>query len=125
VEEIAAHPDLRRLLLRYGQFLFSQVSQTAACNARHSLYKRLARWLLESHDRSHSDTLTLRHEFLSDMLSARRAGVTIALGELREAGAVDLRRGAIVITDRRRLEAEACECYATVRGAFNQLLPKI
>ncbi|MFC7542542.1 hypothetical protein ACFQU2_27960 [Siccirubricoccus deserti] len=29
-----------------------QVSQTAACNGRHHIEDRLARWLLMAHDRS-------------------------------------------------------------------------
>ena len=37
--------------LRYIEFLLIQTAQVAACNARHNLPKRLARWLLMVRDR--------------------------------------------------------------------------
>jgi len=37
---------LHSLLLRYALAFQTQISQTAACNARHSVEERLARWLL-------------------------------------------------------------------------------
>jgi hypothetical protein len=40
-------------------------SQAAACNARHNLPERLARWLLMVRDRIDSDDLPMTQEFLS------------------------------------------------------------
>src|SRR4051812_5292310 len=50
-QELAANAALKALLLRYGEAHQAQVSQTAACNGRHGLEQRLARWLLMAHDR--------------------------------------------------------------------------
>lgn len=113
---------LQRQLLLYAQALLTQVSQTAACNAQHTIEKRLARWLLIVHDSVGSDELLLTQEFISQMLGTRRSSVTIAAGFLQKAHAIRYSRGRITILDRNRLEAIACECYATVRNEFQRLL---
>jgi len=63
-------PALRPLLLRYLEAMGSQVSQTAACNGRHDLEQRLARWLLMAHDRAGGDEFQITQEFLALMLSS-------------------------------------------------------
>jgi len=52
-------PSLSLLLLRYVQAFHDQTSQTSACNTRHDLPERLARWLLMTHDRVDGDELPL------------------------------------------------------------------
>lgn len=112
-----------RLLLRYTQAFIAQVAQTAACNASHLVEERCARWLLMTHDRVAGDRLQLTHEFLAFMLGVRRAGVTVAMGELQERGLIRYTRGHVEVRHRSGLEAAACECYATVRAYFDRLLP--
>ncbi|SDB62856.1 Crp/Fnr family transcriptional regulator [Belnapia rosea] len=68
-------PSLRPLLNRYALAHFEQVARTGACNGRHHIDQRLARWLLMSHDRTGSDEFPMTHEFMSMMLGVRRAGV--------------------------------------------------
>jgi CRP-like cAMP-binding protein len=120
--EMGISSSIRQMLLRYVQALFAQVSQSAACNGQHSLAERLARWLLMAHDCAEADELILSHEYMSMMIGVRRAGVTIALGVLKRAGIITNRHGRIVILDRRKLEASACECYLAVRQEYNRLL---
>ncbi len=67
---------LHDLLLRYTHTLFTQISQTAACNRVHALNERLARWLLLTHDRVRNDKFELTHEFLARMLGTRRAAMS-------------------------------------------------
>jgi CRP-like cAMP-binding protein len=110
------------VLLRYVQALHIQVSLSAACNGRHTVPERLARWLLTAHDRASSDQLPLSHEFLSLMLGVRRAGVTVALGTLKAAGLVRNTHGQVDVIDRPGLEAASCECYRTVREEYARLL---
>ena len=121
-EEMDRRPALSRGLLRYVQALHIQVSLTAACNGRHTLPERLARWLLTAHDRATSDQMPLSHEFLAMMLGVRRAGVTVALGTLKAAGLVRNTHGQVTVVDRPGLEAASCECYRTVRNEFVRLL---
>lgn len=110
------------LLLRYTQAFITQVSQVAACNRAHTLDQRLAKWLLMCQDRAHSSDLELTHEFIAEMLGIRRAGVTEAALQFREAGLIHYRRGHVTITDRAGLEAASCECYPTLRREFARLV---
>jgi len=94
-----ALPVLWRLLLQALEVSMAQVA-TAACNSRHTIAHRLARWLLMAHDRVDGDELALTQEFLGTMLAVRRSGVTKALGSLQAAAVVDQRRGHVTICDR-------------------------
>ena len=114
--------DLRRRLLRFAQALSFQISQSAACNARHVVEERCARWLLAAHDRVGGDELMLTHEFLGVMLGVRRAGVTVAAGSLQRAGLIRYRQGRVTILDREALEAAACECYRITTDEYDRLL---
>jgi CRP-like cAMP-binding protein len=113
---------LQDLLLRYTQAFITQIAQGAACNRAHNIDGRLAKWLLMCQDRSHSNDLGLTHEFISMMLGARRAGVTVAAGELQRAGLISYKRGLITILDRKGLEAISCECYPIIKKEFTRLL---
>ena len=113
---------LRGLLKRYALAFHAQVTLTAACNARHAIEHRLARWLLTAHDLAGADEFAMTHEFLSLMLGVRRPGVTIAAGMLQKAGLIHYARGRMTITDRPGLEVASCECYHTVRHEFARLL---
>jgi CRP-like cAMP-binding protein len=121
-EEVGRRTGLLGVLLRYVQALHVQVSLTAACNGRHAVPERLARWLLTAHDRSPNDQLPLSHEFLSQMLGVRRAGVTVALGTLKTAGLIRNSHARVHILDRSGLEAASCDCYSTVRDEYARLL---
>ena len=109
-------PSLRATLLRALEVLMAQVAQTAACNSRHALPQRCARWLLLAHDRVDGDELRLTQEFLSLMLAVRRSGVTVALQSLQSEGFVRSGRGRILVCDRAGLEGAACECYGLVKA---------
>ena len=64
----------------------------------------------------------LTHEFLAYMLGVRRVGITAAAGTLQRAGLIEYRRGELVVTDRRGLEAAACGCYAEDCRSYATLL---
>ena len=115
-------PALRAALLRYVQALQLQVSQTAACNGRHALEERLARWLLMAHDRAEGDRFPVTQEFMAMMLGVRRAGVSVAAGILQKAGVIGYARGCVTVLDRSGLEAASCGCYRAVRGQAERLL---
>jgi len=91
------------------------VNQSVGCNALHHVDTRLCRWLLQTRDRSDSDTLTLTQEFLSEMLGVQRTTVNLLARELQSAGLIRYQRGRIEIVDRAGLEKRACECYEVVR----------
>lgn len=119
---VAESPRMRFVLDRYTQAFLSQVFQNSACNAHHPIVERCARWLLLTHDRVRSQHMALTHELLAYMLGVRRAGVTEAAGELQSAGHIRYSRGRVEILDRAGLESAACECYAIMRRAYDELL---
>jgi CRP-like cAMP-binding protein len=112
----------QRVLLQYTGSLIAQISLTAACNRKHTLEKRLCRWLLLILDRVASDELVMTQEFIASMLGGRRETVTVAAGHLQDAGLIDYSRGRIRIVDRKRLEDTVCECYKAVRTECDQSL---
>jgi CRP-like cAMP-binding protein len=114
--------QLQDLLLRYTQAFLTQIAQGAACNRAHGVDGRLAKWLLMSQDRAHSKELGLTHEFISQMLGIRRAGVTEAAGQFKQLGLINYRRGHVTILDREGLEAKSCECYPIMKKEFIRLL---
>ena len=121
-EALGEESAMRSLFLRYAQALQEQTSQSVACNRRHSLEERCARWLLMTHDRVGTDRFMLTHEYLAQMLGVRRAGVTVAAGMLQKAGFIKYARGVVNVLDRRGLEEASCECFAVVRTRYEALL---
>jgi CRP-like cAMP-binding protein len=122
--EAAAQPGrLQQLVHGYLQALFAQMAYASACNARHDVEQRCAKWLLQTHDRVDSDTFELHQEFLAMMLGVQRQTVTVAAGQLHRAGLIDYRRGLITIEDREGLESVSCECYEKVRTEYSRLVP--
>jgi DNA-binding transcriptional regulator YhcF (GntR family) len=70
------------------------------------------------HDRADSGNFLLTQEYLAAMLGVRRAGVTVAAGELQRAGLIVYHRGNITVVDRPGLEAASCGCYDVIRDAY-------
>jgi CRP-like cAMP-binding protein len=115
-------PALQILLFHYILAMHAQTTQTAACNGRHALEQRLARWLLMAHDRADGDDLPITQEFLALMLCVYRPSITVVAGVLQRAGIIRYGRGLITVLDRGALEATACDCYNRVKLRFERLL---
>jgi CRP-like cAMP-binding protein len=115
-------PKLLSLLIRHEQTVYAQAQQSAACFATHSVQARLCRWLLRARDLSGSDQLNFTQEYLGQMLGVRRSSVTVVARLLQAAGLIRYARGKIRILDAEMLEDSACECYATVKARYEQLM---
>lgn len=115
-------PALQALLMRYLYVLMHQLSRVAACTHFHQLEARLARWLLMTQDRAHSDQLHLTHEFLAIMLGVRRAGITLAAMTLQARGLIRYHRGDITVLDRAGLIEAACGCYDSDRCLYRRVI---
>ena len=115
----------QELVLRHLNLLIAQVSQLLVCTRFHKLEKALIRWLLIAQDLGNSQNLNLTQESISQALGVPRTAVTMAAGALQRAGLIRYTRGKIVILDRTRLEADACECYRTIHNEMQQFLREL
>ncbi|MDB5351325.1 MAG: cyclic nucleotide-binding protein [Planctomycetota bacterium] len=122
LDEFDHNKPFRDVMLRYTQAYIAQLSQNVACNRRHSVSQRLARWLLESRDGIQSEDLSLTQEFIGQMLGSPRPVVSEAAARLQESGLIRYGRKAIRIVDSPGLEAVSCECYRVIRDEYDRLL---
>lgn len=112
---MACNIRLRHIVSRYIDGFVTQLLWSTACNARHGLEQRAARWLLMARDRATGDRLDLTQESLAEMLGVRRASIGTILARFREAGLLAQGRGRMRVLDRGGLEARSCECYRAIR----------
>jgi CRP-like cAMP-binding protein len=117
VGEIAS---LRRALLEYLFAVLLQTSRLNACNLRHSVSQRVARWLLLACHRYGSPYLPITQSVLARVLGIRRASVSTCLGEFELLGLVRKERGTIIITDWGRLERFSCACFGMILREFDR-----
>lgn len=112
---LSSSPYLQRVTNRYAVVQGLQTAQTAACNRLHGVEHRLARWLLNVHDRTDENSLHITHEFLATVLGTDRPSISLAAGALQKRGAIEYTRGALRIANRERLEESTCECYSIMQ----------
>lgn len=116
-------PAITAMAQVFTRSILTQFQHVAACNALHSVEARLARWLLQIHDRANGDDfLPLTQETLSELLGVRRTTVTLVVSTMRASRALkSSRRGQLEI-DRPRLEAVTCECYKVMSRRIDRIV---
>jgi CRP-like cAMP-binding protein len=117
-------PQFHELMFGYVQAFLEQVLVSVACNGRHNLKQRLARWLLMMRDRGDGDAMPITQDLLAEMLGVQRPTITNAVAELERTGLIERGRRMITILDRQGLIAASCECYQLVRDRVAFHLPK-
>jgi CRP-like cAMP-binding protein len=86
--------NIRKLITNYSQALLAHSFQTVSCNAVHPVEARCCRWILAMQDRADQDSISLTHEFLSEMLGVQRSSVSVVTRTLQTAGLIQQSRGA-------------------------------
>jgi len=109
-------------LVRYAQACVTALSRSVACNALHSAQQRYARWVLNTQDRVGMDEFPITQDYLAQMLGVTRPTISLAGQELQSLGLIHYAKGRMTVDDRSGLERVTCECYATTRRAFDELL---
>jgi CRP-like cAMP-binding protein len=101
---------LRDAAFRYLTTILAVRGQWVACNARHTIEQRLAKWLLATRDRV-GDEIQITQDIVAMMLGVRRASVVTVLGRFVDDGLVAHGYARVRILDDTRLNALACQCY--------------
>jgi CRP-like cAMP-binding protein len=122
LDAIQKSPSLNKLLLQFAHVFSVQVAQTTIANGHNTINVRLARWLLMCHDRADSPEFPMTHQFLSNMLAVRRAGITDALANLEGKKAIQAHRGRIVILSRFALQEIAAGAYGAPEQEYQRLI---
>lgn len=78
--------------------------------------------MLECRDRLKTDDLSMTHEFISEMLGVRRAGISEATAALQQRNLIMSSRGTLRVTDGAGLEAASCECFRVILNEYDRLL---
>jgi CRP-like cAMP-binding protein len=122
LEAVNRSVRLRSQLAAQADAFTAQLIQSAACNARHDVEQRLARWLLTAVERSGQTNLPFTHNTMAEMLGVQRPTVTLAARAMQTAGLIDYHRGTVTVVDKDGLMGLVCECYGIIRRAYDQVL---
>ncbi len=116
-------PGFAQQALSLFEFQEREHRQSGLCLASHGLDARLARWLLQSSERTDGrNPLPLTQEFLSYMLAVQRTTVTEAAIRLQGFGLIGYSRGRVQLLDIASLETHACDCRRIVTEHRERLL---
>lgn len=118
-----ASSAIRDVVQAHTGWILLQLQHVAACNGLHSVEARLARWLLELHDRTEGPIMSVTQGTLSQLLGVRRTTVTQMVAKLRAVGAIRSDRRGLIEIDRARLEEATCECYRIMRRETDRIVP--
>lgn len=112
-------PTARSAVLHYLEQAWLRFAFAAALNAQGTIEQRAACLLLLAQDCLDCSDVPLTHEQLSEMLSVRRSGVTVALQSFEDAKLVAKRRGVVTILDGDGLWQRARHVAPRLASSFN------
>lgn len=113
---------LRHWLARYSDCLMAQVFQTAVCNGKHTIRQRTAKLLLAGLERTGERDLPVTQDQLAEMMGVGRPFVSRVLGEMRQGGVIESRRGMLTIKDEKKLRSLSCGCTMLIENHFDKVL---
>ena len=114
---------LRNVFARYADCMLSQIFQSTACNAIHSIEQRTAKWIAAAMERTDdSDAVPLTHEQLATLLGVGRSYASRIIQTFKAEGVLETRRGWIVVRNREALKLRSCLCNEAVKTHFEEVL---
>jgi CRP-like cAMP-binding protein len=110
IDALERDSAFREATRRYVAAMQAIRGQWVACNARHTIEQRLAKWLLTTRDRV-GDEIQITQDIVAMMLGVRRASVVTILGRFVDADLVAHGYARVRILDSVGLNAVSCTCY--------------
>jgi CRP-like cAMP-binding protein len=110
LDAVERDPHLREAARRYLAALRAIRGQWIACNARHTIEQRLAKWLLTTRDRVGQE-IQITQDVVAMMLGVRRASIVTVLGRFVDDGLVAHGYARVRVVDDAGLTAVSCSCY--------------
>src|SRR5712675_35668 len=119
----AKSASLRNIFARYADCMLSQVFQSTACNAVHSIEQRTAKWIISAMERTdNNDVVPLTHEQLATLLGVGRSYTSRVIQTFKAEGVLETRRGSIRVRNPDALRIRACLCNQAVKNHFEEVL---
>jgi hypothetical protein len=114
---------LRNVFARYADCMLSQIFQSTACNAIHTIEQRTAKWIISAMERTDDpDAVPLTHEQLATLLGVGRSYASRVIQTFKAEGVLETRRGWIVVRNREALKLRSCLCNESVKNHFEEVL---
>jgi CRP-like cAMP-binding protein len=106
---------LRHVLFDYLENLTVRIAQRVCCAKLHATSERVCLWLALAMAITNAAELDCTQQAMADLIGARRATVTVILGELEQERLIHCTRGRIHIVDKKGLENLSCDCFEVLR----------
>jgi len=101
---------LHKFIARRSSSQIHELEREAACNAKHRLLPRLAKWLARMSVTAGAVALPLTQDQLARMLGVQRTTLNAAAVELQASELVSFRRGRMAVLNLEGLSKLACSC---------------
>ncbi|MGI4817900.1 MAG: Crp/Fnr family transcriptional regulator [Janthinobacterium lividum] len=104
-------PWMFRFLAVHAVARTRDAATEASCNAIHTASQRTAKWIMRLH-RAVTDPkgILITQARLAEILGFQRTSINASCGYLKDRGAIEIRRGRVVVTDVEKLRAICCSC---------------
>jgi hypothetical protein len=119
----AKSASLSNIFARYADCLLTQMFQSTACNAIHSIEQRTAKWIMSAMERTDGDEIVpLTHEQLATLLGVGRSYTSRVIQTFKAEGVLETRRGSILVRNPDALKIRSCLCNEAVKSHFEEVL---
>lgn len=113
LRKVLSDPWMFRFLAANAVARTRDAAAEASCNALHTASQRTAKWIMRLH-RTVTDPkgITITQARLAEILGFQRTSINSSCGYLKDRGAIEVRRGRVVVTDVDKLRNVCCSCDA-------------